>query len=101
MKKPKTLAAEIGECLRADFGTDESAHRTIGACTGATDSTAKKWLAGKGVPQGRHLIGLMRASPRVLAMVDRRSGRNEQVAKMGREILRRADRARNVLRGRR
>ena len=61
------LARDIADALRTELG--RSAAKTAARWTGVTDRAAKKWLAGKVVPGGEHLVTLMRHSDAVLAVV--------------------------------
>lgn len=84
-----TLAAEVAKCLKADFGTKRQSIYAVAAITGAADATVRNWFAGRTSLNGLYLLKLMAASPSVMAMADRRTGRKEWEA----EVKRRARRA--------
>ena len=66
------LAKGVADALRAELG--RSAAKTVARWTGVTDRAAKKWLAGKAMPGGEHLVTLMRPSDAILAVVLRAAG---------------------------
>jgi hypothetical protein len=68
------LAAAIADALRAELGS-RSIAKTVARWTGVSDRAVKKWLAGKVVPGGVHLVALMRHSDEVLAVVLKAAGR--------------------------
>lgn len=56
----------IAAALKADLGDTHRAVKTLMAWTGASERTAKHWLAGTHGPSGDHLINLARYSDAVL-----------------------------------
>ncbi len=70
----QAFAATIADALRAELGS-RSVAKTVARWTGVSDRAVKKWLAGKVVPDGEHLVALMRHSDTVLAVVLRAAGR--------------------------
>lgn len=67
------IAKDIADALRAELG--RCAAKTVARWTGVTDRAAKKWLAGRAMPGGEHLITLIRHSDAVLAVVLKAAGR--------------------------
>jgi hypothetical protein len=62
------LAIALADALRAELGS-RSVAKTVARWTGVSDRAVKKWLAGKAIPGGMHLVALMRHSDQVLAAV--------------------------------
>jgi hypothetical protein len=56
----------IADALKAELGPTHQAVKTLMAWTGASERTAKHWLAGTHGPRGQHLIDLARHSDAVL-----------------------------------
>lgn len=59
-------AAAISEALKSELGSSFRATKTVMRWTGASDRTAKYWIAGTRGPDGWHLILLARNSDAVL-----------------------------------
>jgi hypothetical protein len=59
----------IASALRDELGLTHQAIKRVMAWTGASERTAKHWLAGTHGPSGQHLIALARHSDAVLAYV--------------------------------
>lgn len=79
---------EIAAALKRELG---GSHRAIKASmnwTGASERTAKNWLAGAHRPTGEHLIELMRHSNEVAVTVLALCGRNEACISFELERLR-------------
>ena len=68
------LAIAIAAALRAELRSRAVA-KTVARWTGVSDRAVKKWLSGRVVPGGRHLVILMRNSDAVLSVVLRAAGR--------------------------
>ncbi|QXX76121.1 hypothetical protein [Methylovirgula sp. HY1] len=56
----------ISTALKSELGPTHRAVKTLMSWTGASERTAKHWLAGTHGPSGRHLIQLARHSDAVL-----------------------------------
>lgn len=70
MKHPKFMtsrdyAMAISAALRREWGHLRSMRREICEQTGASEATAKNWLAGTNGPGGEHLLKLMAVSDEV------------------------------------
>lgn len=59
-------AAAISKALKSELGSSFRATKTVMRWTGASDRTAKYWIAGTRGPDGWHLILLARNSDAVL-----------------------------------
>src|SRR3546814_16509355 len=57
-------AVMIAQALRGELGSSHRATKTLMRWTGASERTAKHWLAGHHGPGGGHLIALLRESER-------------------------------------
>lgn len=68
---------EIAAALRRELGGSHQAIKAAMNWTGASERTAKNWLAGTHGPSGRHLIELMRHSNEVTDTVLTLCGRSE------------------------
>ncbi len=68
------LAIAIAAALRTELRSRAVA-KTVARWTGVSDRAVKKWLSGRAVPGGRHLVILMRHSDAVLSVVLRAAGR--------------------------
>lgn len=71
------LATAIAAALRAELGGSRALVKTVMRWTGASPTAVKKWLAGKAVPGGIHLVALMRHSDGVLEVVLAAAGRSD------------------------
>lgn len=69
------LAHAIGWALRAELAGSRAMVKTVGRWTGASDRAIKNWLAGNAVPNGVHLVALMRHSRVVLSVILSAAGR--------------------------
>jgi hypothetical protein len=65
----------VAAALRAELGNTHQALKTVMRWTGASERSAKNWLAGTRGPAGEHLISLLRNSDAVLDAILRLSGR--------------------------
>ncbi len=74
----QTIAAALHRELE---GTHRAVKTTL-RWTGASERTAKNWIAGSHGPSGEHLISLLRHSDEVLAGLLSLAGREEAVAAM-------------------
>lgn len=74
------LAGAIARALRSELGARRAMVKVIGRWTGASDRAIKEWLAGRAVPNGLHLIGLMRYSEAVTRVVLSAAGRGVGLA---------------------
>ncbi len=72
----------IAAALHRELGDTHRAVKTTMRWTGASERTAKNWIAGSHGPSGEHLISLMRHSDEVLAGLLSLAGREEVVAAM-------------------
>ncbi len=72
----QTIAAALHRELK---GTHRAVKTTM-RWTGASERTAKNWMAGSHGPSGEHLISLMRQSDEVLAGILSLAGRGEAIA---------------------
>ena len=69
------LAGAIAAALRTELTGRRAVAKIIGRWTGASDRAIKKWLAGRAVPNGLHLVALMRHSEAVTRVVLSAAGR--------------------------
>lgn len=60
------VATEIAGALRRELGNTHAAVKTAAQWTGASERTAKNWLAGRYAPSGEHLVSLVERSEEVL-----------------------------------
>lgn len=81
---------EIAAALRRELGGSHQAIKASMNWTGASERTAKNWLAGAHGPSGRHLIELMRHSDEVTDTVLALCGRSEICIALELAYLRRA-----------
>ena len=72
----------IAAALHRELGDTHRAVKTTMRWTGASERTAKNWIAGSHGPSGEHLISLMRHSDEVLAGLLSLAGREEAAATM-------------------
>jgi len=70
----------IAAALHRELGDTHRAVKTTMRWTGASERTAKNWIAGSHGPSGEHLISLMRHSDEVLAGILSLAGRGEAIA---------------------
>jgi hypothetical protein len=70
-----SYAGAIAAALRAELEDTHQAIKTVMRWTGASERTAKNWLAGTRGPTGEHLLTLVRNSNAVFEAVLRLSGR--------------------------
>lgn len=69
----------IAAALRRELGGTHQAVKTTMRWTGATERTAKNWIAGSHGPSGEHLISLLRHSDEVLIGLFTLAGRGEAI----------------------
>lgn len=81
---------EIAAALKRELGGSHQAIKTSMNWTGASERTAKNWLAGAHGPAGEHLIELMRHSDEVAETVLALCGRTEICIALELAYLRRA-----------
>lgn len=74
-----TYAAMIAKALRSELGNTHQAAKTVMQWTGASERTAKHWLAGHHGPAGDYLIVLMRESEAVFEAVLSAAGRRDAI----------------------
>jgi len=74
-----TYAATIAQALRRELGSSHRATKTVMHWTGASERTAKHWLAGHHGPGGGYLVVLMRESEAVFEAVLTAAGRRDAV----------------------
>ena len=72
----------IAAALHRELEGTHRAVKTTMRWTGASERTAKNWIAGSHGPSGEHLISLMRHSDEVLAGLLSLAGREEAAATM-------------------
>jgi hypothetical protein len=72
-------AAMIAQALRRELGSSHRATKTVMHWTGASERTAKHWLAGHHGPGGGYLIVLMHESEAVYEAVLTAAGRRDAV----------------------
>ncbi|WP_035061272.1 hypothetical protein [Andreprevotia chitinilytica] len=65
-KDAEDYAALIALALRTELGESRRALKSVMRWTGASEKTAKNWLAGRYGPNGEHLVALAKHSPAVL-----------------------------------
>lgn len=71
------LALLISQALFAELGASHRATKTAMGWTGASERTVKHWLAATHVPQGNHLVSLVRHSDQVLGAILTAAGRGD------------------------
>ncbi len=69
----------IAAALHRELGDTHRAVKTTMRWTGASERTAKNWIAGSHGPSGEHLIALMRHSDEVLIGLLTLAGRGEAI----------------------
>jgi hypothetical protein len=84
----KIYSAAISEALSLELGGSNRAIKTVMRWTGASERTAKGWLAGSNGPSGEHLIALVANSDAVLARLLKLAGRGSVVEAVHLEVLR-------------
>lgn len=77
---PDDFAKAISTALREELGSSHVAAKTVMRWTGASERTAKNWLAGTCGPSGCHLILLARESDAVMATLLVLAGRELNVS---------------------
>jgi hypothetical protein len=73
-------ALVVAGALHDELGGSHRAIKTIVRWTGASERTAKNWLAGTSGPSGEHLIALTRNSDEVFDAILILAGRNPAAA---------------------
>lgn len=79
--------SELAKALRLELGGSHRAAKTIMKWTGASERTAKGWLAGTSGPSGEHLVALMANSDAVLVSVLKLAARPTGAHQMRLEAL--------------
>jgi hypothetical protein len=74
-----SYASMIAQALRRELGSSHRATKTVMHWTGASERTAKHWLAGHHGPGGGYLIVLMRESEAVCEAILTAAGRRDAV----------------------
>ncbi|MDB5714342.1 MAG: hypothetical protein JWO15_1739 [Sphingomonadales bacterium] len=77
---PEDFARAISIALREEVGFSHVAAKTVMRWTGASERTAKNWLAGTNCPCGWHLVLLARESDAVMASLLGLAGRDITVS---------------------
>jgi len=77
------FAALMARALTSELGRTHQAVKTVMRWTGASERSAKHWLAGTHAPHGAHLVALMRHSDNVAENVLIAAGRHELAAAVG------------------
>ncbi|NQV93908.1 MAG: hypothetical protein HQ482_02035 [Sphingomonadales bacterium] len=82
------FAITIGQALKGELGTSRKAAKSIMKWTGASERSAKNWLAGTHGPSGWHLILLARQSDSVMAVILMMAGRELNISALALSALR-------------
>lgn len=69
----------IAAALRSELGGTHQAVKTAMRWTGASERTAKNWIAGSHGPSGEHLVSLIRHSDVVLVSLFVMAGRDDAI----------------------
>lgn len=77
---PDDFAKSISNALREELGSSHIAAKTVMRWTGASERTAKNWLAGTCGPSGCHLVLLARESDVVMATLLVLAGRELNIS---------------------
>ena len=77
---PDDFAKSISIALREELGLSHVAAKTVMRWTGASERTAKNWLAGTCGPSGCHLVLLARESDVVMATLLVLAGRELNIS---------------------
>jgi hypothetical protein len=77
-----TYPSAIGAALRAELGDTHQAAKTLARWTGASERTAKNWLAGRIGPSGKHLVAIIGRSDGALNGLLRLAGRKKVIPAM-------------------
>ena len=77
---PADFATAISTALREELGSSRVAAKTLMRWTGASERTAKNWLAGICGPSGWHLIQMARESDVIMATLLVLAGRELNVS---------------------
>ena len=77
---PDDFAKSISNALREELGSSHVATKTVMRWTGASERTAKNWLAGTCGPSGCHLVLLARESDAVMATLLVLAGRELNIS---------------------
>ena len=81
-------ASAVGEALTIELGGTNRAIKTVMRWTGASERTAKGWLAGTNGPRGEHLIALFGNSDTLLARILKMAGRGSLIEAAHLQVLR-------------
>ena len=82
------FAVAIGLALKSELGTSRQAAKAIMKWTGASERSAKNWLAGTHSPSGWHLVMLAKQSDSVMAVMLIMAGRELNVSALSLSALR-------------
>lgn len=82
------LSVALGQALKGELGTSRRAAKSIMKWTGASERSAKNWLAGTHIPSGWHLIMLAKQSDSVMAVMLMMAGRELNVSALSLSALR-------------
>ncbi len=82
-KRKLSYPAAISAALRAELGDSHQAAKTVMRWTGASERTAKNWIAGRKGPRGEHLLALISHSNGALEIILRLAGREDLIAAKG------------------
>lgn len=77
---PDEFARSISNALREELGSSHMAAKTVMRWTGASERSAKNWLAGICGPSGCHLVRLARESDVIMATLLVLAGRELNVS---------------------
>jgi len=88
-RRPSTgYASAVAEALTVELSGSNRAIKTVMRWTGASERTAKGWLAGTNGPSGEHLIALLGNSDTLLARFLKLAGRGSLVEAAHLQVLR-------------
>lgn len=73
------FAGMMSEALVEELGSTHQAVKTLMRWTGASERSAKHWLAGTHAPRGTHLLSLIRHSDQALRRLLVAAGREEML----------------------
>lgn len=86
--RSKSYPTTIAEALAVELGGSNRAIKTVMRWTGASERTAKGWLAGRNGPSGEHLVALLARSDTVLEQLLRLAGRGSVMEVAHLQVLR-------------
>jgi|SRR5579883_1184774 hypothetical protein len=81
-------ASAVAEALKVELGGSNRAIKTVMRWTGASERTAKGWLAGTNGPSGEHLVALLGNSDTLLERILKLAGRGSLIEAARLQVLR-------------